>query len=175
MKNILIAVIVSILLLLLASAFIPKHFDIATSSIITQPKDEVFNYLKLMKNANKWQAKLALSKETKQKLTGIDGTIGSTLLWKQNDGQNLVQQKIIHIIEGQKINFKFYFEKPIKITSETYFITETVEENETKVTWGIKGEVPYPLNIICHFMRKKVVTNLSRDLVNLQNTLDKTL
>jgi hypothetical protein len=174
--TILLIIIGIIALLLICGLFIKKEFFIERSIVIHKPKQEVFNYLKFLKNAehfNKWTMTDPAAKKT---MTGTDGTVGFIYTWdSSNKNVGKGAQEIIKINEGEHIDYELRFEKPFKNTAYSSLILQGVSAGETKVNWTFHGVMKYPMNLmhalfnLSNMLGKDLQTSLS----NLKNNLEK--
>ncbi len=165
-----------IAILLICGLFLKKEFRIERSITINKPKQEVFNYIKILKNAehyNKWtMADPAMRKQ----YTGTDGTVGFVNSW-DSDNKNVGkgEQEIIKIKEGERIDYELRFEKPFKNTGYGSLSTESISADQTKVTWAFFGTMKYPMNIMHALLNlsKMLGNDLQTNLSNLKNILEK--
>ena len=81
---------------------------------------------------------------------GIPYMIGSLESTDKNVGKG--EQEITGIVEGERIDYELRFVEPFESKEHAYMILESVSENQTKVIWGFKGKMPYPMNIMMLFM-----------------------
>lgn len=169
--NILIAFALFIALLLVLALFIKKSYTIQAEVVIHQPKQKVFDYVRLVKNQdnyNKWTMTDPLMKKD---FRGTDGTPGFVYSWNGNDKAGQGEQELKSIREGERIDTEIRFERPFKDTATTTMITETISANDTKVTWTMQGNFNYPLNL----MRVFVTGMLNKDLRTSIDSLKKVL
>jgi len=107
---------------------------------------------------------------------GTDGEVGFVYSWKSNNkdvGQG--EQEISHISEGESVNYNLHFIKPFEARAYANMNTESVNENQTKVKWGFKSRMNYPMNIMLLFMNmeKMLGNDLETGLKNLKAVLEK--
>lgn len=168
LKRILIGLAAFIVLLLIIALFVPRTFKAGSEIVINRPKQEVFEYIRYVKNQDhfgKWQL---MDPDMKKSYEGEDGTVGFVYKW---DSKVLDKgsQKITRIVEGKRVETEldFGFGDP----AQSYFTTEEVGASKTKVTWGITGKSPYPFNLVqlCFNMDKDFEEGLS----NLKKELEK--
>lgn len=156
-----------VVLLLLIALFVPKEFKTEREIVIQKPKQEVFDYIRYVKNQDnygKWQLE---DPEMVKTATGEDGTVGFVYAWKSKkmgDGK----QTIIGVTEGERLDTEldFGFGEPAK----SYIITSEVAPNETKVVWGMSGKSPYPFNLMTLFM--DLGKDFDEGLYNLKTLLE---
>jgi hypothetical protein len=87
--NILITILIVlgslIALLLIIALLTKKEFSLEKQVIINKPKQEVFNYLKLIRNQERYSVWVMKDPHVKMIYTGSDGTVGFTSSWESND------------------------------------------------------------------------------------------
>ncbi|MCX6230328.1 MAG: SRPBCC family protein [Bacteroidetes bacterium] len=165
-----------ILLLLIIAAFTKKDFNCEKEIQINQPKQKVFDYIRLLKNQDNFSKWASMDPNMKKTYSGEDGTIGFISAWESNNknvGQG--EQEIINIIEGLRIDFKIRFIKPFKSFADSYMITEELDSNQCRVKWGFESRFNYPMNLMLLFsdMDKMIGKDFLTGLTNLKNILEK--
>ena len=86
---------------------------------------------------------------------GTDGTVGFISSWSGNDEVGVGEQEIVNIVDGERIEVELRFKEPMEDTNRAYLLTEAVSADQTKVTWGMSGKTPFPVNVICLVMNMK--------------------
>jgi len=174
-KKILIAIVVLIVLLLVTALFVKKDFSTEKEVLINKPKQEVFAYVKHLKNQHDYGVWSKKDPDMKETFTGTDGTEGFVSAWEGNSEVGKGEQKIVKIAEGQRVDFELHFIKPFESTSPAYMITEEVSPTQTKVKWGVSGKMIYPLNIMnLFFSSDKLIGNdFQTGLDNMKALLEK--
>jgi hypothetical protein len=112
----------------------------------------------------------------KKTYTGTDGTVGFISAWESDTSDvGAGAQQIKKIAEGVRLDFEIRFKKPFEATDYAYMITESVSDAKTKVKWGFKGSMPYPMNLMLVFMNmeKMLAPDLQNGLENLKGILEK--
>ena len=178
--NVLIGIIVAltgiIVLFLIIGFFLKKDYTVGKEIIIDKSKPAVFEYLKFLKNQNKFNVWASMDPDMKTDFTGTDGTEGFISAW-DSDNKNVGkgEQEIIKIIDGERIDYEIRFIKPFKSTSYAYITTTAVDGNHTKVHWGFSGNMKYPTNLTLLFMNmeKMIGGDLEKGLENLKTILEK--
>lgn len=156
--------------------FLKKNYNVEKEVIIDKPKDEVFNYLKHLKNQDNFSVWSGMDPNMKKEYKGTDGTVGFVSKW-ESDHKNVGkgEQEIKNIVDGQRIDFELRFLKPWKATNDAYIITEEVSKNKTKVRWGFNGKMNFPMNLLLLFMNmeKMIGKDFQTGLNKLKNILEK--
>lgn len=153
LKKVLIVIAILIAILLLIALFVKRDYAVERDIVINKPKQEVFDYVKFLKNQDYYSKWAMMDPEMEKTYQGTDGTVGFISAWdsKMKDvGKG--EQEIKGITEGDRIDFELRFIKPFEATEAAYMTTETFSENQTKVKWGFKGHMNYPMNIMMLFM-----------------------
>jgi hypothetical protein len=164
-----------IVLFLIIGFFVKKDYSVAKDIIINKPRSAVFEYLKLLKNQNKFSVWGSMDPEMRTEFTGTDGTKGFISAW-DSDVKNVGkgEQEILYIIDGERIDYEIRFIKPFKSTSWANITTSSVNENQTKVRWEFNGNMKYPSNLMLLFMNmeKMIGGDLDKGLQNLKSRLE---
>jgi hypothetical protein len=159
--------------LLLAGLFISKDMNASREIVINKPKDEVFNYIKYLKNQQNYSKWATLDPNIKNEFRGTDGTIGFINSWEGNKKVGQGEQEIIAIEEGKSISTELRFVKPFKSQAKSKM---SVKGNGTTiVVWDFASKMRYPMNIMKLFMNmeKMIGNDFSTGLSNLKTVLEK--
>ncbi|MEB8329420.1 SRPBCC family protein [Flavobacteriaceae bacterium KMM 6897] len=174
MTTILYIILGIVILIVILSILGPKHYDVSRSIEINRPKAEVFEYLKYLKNQQKWSSWDKKEPDMEKSFTGTDGEVGAISYWKgKKVGEG--EQEITNIVEGERMEGELRFMKPFKSTSDCYLIAEEISPKGTKVIWGFKGENAFPMTIMALFMNmdKMVGKDFEEGLQDLKVLLEK--
>lgn len=168
-KIILIGFLLAVALLLLAALVLPSSYQVERSVSINKPKDQVFSYLVLLKNQDNFSVWMALDPNVKKTYKGEDGTVGFVSAWQsEKDEVGQGEQEITAIKPGERIDYELRFIAPFASVSPAYILTAQQAADQTKVTWGFKGDMPYPMNLLLLVMdMEQMIGN------DLQQGLDK--
>lgn len=167
LKRILIAIAILIAIPLIVALFVPKTFYSERSVTIEKSKVEVFEYVRFVRNQDNfgvWQLSDPNLKYTEE---SQDGTVGYKYSW---DGEvtGKGSQKIIDISAPDSVvtELDFGMGEP----AQSFFRLEEQGPQQTKVTWGMRGKSPYPLNVF------NLIFDLGKDfeqgLQNLKSVLE---
>lgn len=173
MKKILLALIGVVALVLLIAAIMPKEFKIEKEIVINKPREQVFNYLRMAKNANEWSTWMKKDPNVVQEFKGQDGTVGFINSWSGNKNVGAGEIETTNITPNERIDVELRFTKPRKVTNHAYYITQAIDKDQTRVIWGMTGRTPFPFNLICYFMHDKVGEEFQNGLNNLKAVLEK--
>lgn len=173
LSRICIAIAVLIALPLIIALFVKKEYAVENQIIVNKPKQEVFNYVKLLKNQENYNIWLRKDPNVKKDLRGTDGTIGFVFAWDGNDEIGKGEQEIKTLNEGEKIETELRFIEPFEGIASASMITEAVSENQTRVRWTMSGESKYPMNLTNLFVDGMLKKDLQTSLNDLKNNLEK--
>jgi len=173
-KRILIVLAGIVALLLIVALFIKKEYGVEKEIVINKPKQQVFDYVKLLKNQDNYSFWAMQDPAMKKSYNGTDGTVGFVSSW-ESEKMGTGEQEIKKIAEGERLDFELRFLKPFQATDYAYMTTEPVSDNQTKVKWGFNGKMPYPMNLMLPIMNmeKMLGDQLQTGLDNLKSNLEK--
>jgi len=171
---IIILVIAGIIALLLIIALLMKreHY-VKREIIINAPRQNVFDYLKLLKNQEKFNKYAMTDPDRNGEFKGTDGTVGFIYAWSGNKDAGEGEKEIMNIVEGESIEMEIRFVKPMITSAQIIMETESLPDDQTKVIWSNAGTLKYPVNIMIPMMEKHVVKDMDRSLSNLKSILEK--
>lgn len=176
LKWLFVIVVIIIAIPLIAAIFIPKDYSVSREVVINKPKQEVFDYVKFLKNQNDFSKWAKLDPHMKKTFTGNDATVGFISAW-ESDSSNVGagEQEIKAIKNGERIDYEIRFKKPFESTSSAYMTTEDAGGNQTKVKWVFYGNMPYPMNLMKVIMNmdESVGNDLQTGLNNLKGIVEK--
>lgn len=162
-----------IALLLLIALFMKKEHYVNREIIINAPLQKVFDFLKLLKNQDKFNKWAKTDPDRKWEYKGTDGTVGFIIAWSGNKNAGEGEKEIMNIIEGKKIETQIRFVRPMATVANVTMETETVTDNQTKVSFTNSGTLKYPMNIFIPMAEKKFPKEMDTSLSTLKNILEK--
>jgi len=173
--TILLVIALIIAILLAIALFVKKDYSVQRDIMINKNKDEVFSYIRSLKNQDNFSKWGSLDPDMKKEYRGMDGTVGFVSSWEGNKKVGKGEQEIVKITEGERVDYKLHFIKPFEGLAEAYMSTVAISENQTKVSWGMSSSMKYPMNIMLLFMNmeKMIGSDFSTGLANLKNILEK--
>lgn len=162
-------------LLLIIGLFLKKEYHVVREVVVNKPKQSVFEFIKLLKNQNKYSVWATMDANMKTEFTGTDGTPGFISAWdsqEKNVGKGA--QEILNVVQGEKVDYEIRFIKPFESTSTASMSTFAVGDNQTKVSWAFTGKMKYPMNLMLLFMNmeKMIGNDLQKGLENLKGILE---
>ncbi|MEM6299525.1 MAG: SRPBCC family protein, partial [Bacteroidota bacterium] len=131
---------------LVTGLFVKKEYAVVCSTVIQKPKNEVFDYVVLLKNQDNYSVWAKMDPNAINTYEGTDGKTGFTMKWtSENPDVGSGEQEIVNISYGDRIDYALRFKAPFESESDSYMATESVSDNETRVSWSVSGDMPYPM------------------------------
>jgi hypothetical protein len=162
-----------IALLLIIGLFMKREHYVNREIIINAPRQKVFDYLKLLKNQEKFNKHAMAGPDRKKEFKGTDGTVGFIYSWNGNKNAGEGEKEIKNIIEGKRIETEIRFVKPMSAIAAIIMEIESLSNNQTKVYWSNGGRLKYPMNIMVPMVEKHVAKDMDISLTILKNILEK--
>lgn len=161
-------------LIFLIALVLPGDFAVERSITIEKPKEEVFDFILLLKNQSQYSKWEKMDPDMEHYYQGEDGTVGFISGWKGNDQVGTGEQQIMAIDHGNRIDYELRFIEPFESTSQAYMITKSLDENSTEVLWGFSGNMSFPMNLFLLFfnMEKAIGEDYDQGLAELKRILE---
>jgi hypothetical protein len=160
-------------LLLIIALFMKKEHYVRREMIINAPIQKVFDYLKLLKNQDKFNKWAITDPDRNWEYKGTDGTVGFIIAWNGNKNAGEGEKEIMNIIEGKRIETQIRFVRPMATTANVIMETESLSDYQTKVYLSNAGTLKYPMNIFIPIAEKKFPKDMDISLSTLKNILEK--
>ncbi len=174
LKRILIVIAVLVAIPFVAALFMKKTFVVQREITVDQPRAEVFDFIKQLKNQENYSKWAMIDPEVKISYRGTDGTVGAVMAWESESQEvGTGEQEITKLVEGERMEVEIRITKPFESTDPAYITTEDVGENQTKVTSVYEGKFNYPTNLLCPFVSDMIGTDMAANLSRLKKVLEK--
>lgn len=174
--NIVITIILGLVgfiaLLLLVALFLKKEHYVKREIVINAPKQKVFNFLKLLKNQDKFNKWAKADPNRKWEYKGTDGEVGFIISWNGNKNAGEGEKEIMNIVDGKRIETQIRFVRPMKTTADIIMEIESLADNQTKVNFINRGTLKYPMNIFIPMAEKNFPKDMDSSLATLKNILE---
>jgi hypothetical protein len=151
-----------------------KEHYVKREIVINAPAQKAFDFLKLLKNQeqfNKWAT--AGKANRQEEFKGTDGTVGFVYAWSGDKSAGQGEKEIMSLEEGKKIETEIRFVKPFRTTANVIMETETLSDNQTKVSMSNAGTLNYPMNIMIPMVEKNFPKDMDESLRKLKSILEK--
>lgn len=162
-------------ILLIIGIFVDGKFSVSRSVEIERPKTEVADYVLRLNNQQIYSVWYKMDPKIKTTTSGEDGTVGFITRWSSsNDDVGKGEQEITKIIDGVGFDSELRFKEPMEVTSQASIRTNALSATRSSVSWSIRGETPYPFNVLSLFvdMDKQLGPDLEKGLKNLKTILE---
>jgi hypothetical protein len=171
--TILLGIVGIIALLLIIALFLKKEHYVKREIVINAPRQKVFDFLKLLKNQDKFNKWAKTDPDRKWEYKGTDGTVGFIIAWNGNKNAGEGEKEIINIIDGKRIETQIRFVRPMKTIADVIMETEALSDNQTKVNLINSGTLKYPMNIFIPLAEKNFPKDMDASLLALKEILEK--
>ena len=174
-KRILIVLAIIVAIPLILALFVSPEYTVERSVQINRPKDQVFGYIKHLKNHDNFTVWSKMDPNMKKEFRGDDATVGFVSAWEsQDDNVGTGEQEIRKIEEGRLIETELRFIKPFEGLATANMITEDAGNNTTTVRWNFSSRMPYPMNVMLLFMDMEDMLgkDLQQGLDNLKRSME---
>jgi len=156
LKRIGIVLLILIALPFIVAIFIPRSYTVSVSETINQPKQVVFDYIRLLDNQKKYSIWVMADPELKPEITGIDGTVGAVQRWNSKKEEVGEGEQEITSLTTDRMDLDLRFKRPFKGTAKAAHLFKSVSENQTLITSEFYSNNAYPMNLPSYlFGRKK--------------------
>lgn len=165
-----------VVILLVIALFIKKEYTVERSVVVHKPRTEVYEYVKYLKNQEKYSKWATMDPDMTSTYSGTDATPGFTNKWdSEKDDVGAGEQEIKSLTPNERVNFEIRFLRPFKSTSNAALILEDTATTQTRVTWNFNSKMDYPMNLMLVFMdlNKAIGNDLEVGLSNLKSNLEK--
>ncbi len=176
LKKLLIVLAIIIAIPLITALFVKKEYAVEREITINKPRQEVFDYIKYLKNQDNFSKWASMDPAMKKTYRGTDGMAGFVSAWESdNPDVGTGEQEIVKIVEGERIDYELRFIKPFEASDPAFMTTESLSDNQTRVVWAFNGRMDYPMNLMFLFMdmEKMIGDDLETGLANLKTILEK--
>jgi uncharacterized protein YndB with AHSA1/START domain len=174
LKKILFVIAGIIVLALVVALFVNKEYSVKREITINKPSQEVFDYVKFVKNQEHYNKWVMMDPGMKKDYKGADGTVGFVYAWdSKKDDVGKGEEEIKLLEEGKKVNLEVRFIRPFEGLAVTEMTTEAVSPTQTKVSWGMSGQSAYPMNLMNTVIDGMLGADLEESLKTLKGILEK--
>lgn len=155
-------------------AWARKEFDISRTVVINRPKEEVYNFVRQLKKEHLWMPWFKENFNGILKYKGDDGKMEALLYWKGHRRFYEGTQKIVKLNQGKIVETRFLLVKPFRMVLLEYKGLKEIDENKTKMVWGIRGGLKFPFSVMAliHPVDKAYGKDLEKGLKNIKGILE---
>ncbi|QSX40389.1 SRPBCC family protein [Shewanella cyperi] len=175
LKKILLFLLLLCAIPLVAALFVRKEYAVTTSIVIDKPVAEVYDYVKYLKNQNNYSKWAKMDPKARLSFRGTDGTVGFVSAWdSDNPDVGRGEQEITAMVPNKRIDYELRFLTPFEATDLAFMTTDATAEGKTLVSWGFRGHMDYPMNLMLVLMdfETMIADDLNTGLGNLKTLLE---
>ena len=173
LKRVLFIIAIIIAIPFIAALLMKKTFVVEREIIIDKPRQEVFTYVKNLRNQPHYSNWAMRDPDMKASYTGADGEVGSTMAWESPDPNvGKGELAITNLVDGERVDVEIRFTEPFVSTNPVSTITEPLSDTQTKVKSVYQGTMPYPTNLMCAIVEDIVAKEMESSLANLTGVLE---
>ncbi len=175
LKIVLLVILAIIAIPLIIAIFTPKEYSVKKEVVINKSHAEVYDYTRYLKNQDNFSKWSLTDPDMKKTYKGTDGQVGFVAAWESdNPDVGIGEQEIVNIEEGKRIDYALRFKEPFEASDLAYMEFEAVNESQTKVAWGLDGQMSYPMNAMLVFMDMEEIIgdDFEEGLQNLKRILE---
>jgi hypothetical protein len=171
-----IAIVGLVALILIAALFSKKEYTTERSITINCSSQAVYDFLRHLKNQEKFSKWVMTDPTMDIQLTGEDGHIGFIYAWDSKNKQaGAGEQELISLTEPNLIEVEVRFLRPFKGIAKTPFKIDALTATQSRVSWGMSSSMAYPMNALMFFVNfDKILGNdIEISLKKLKGILEK--
>jgi len=171
-KIILIVLVSIIALPLIIALFIPKEYTVSNTETINKPANEVFDYIKIIKNQEQYSVWVQQDPASVS-YVGTDGTVGFIAKWdSKNENVGAGEQEITKIT-NERYDVDLRFKRPFEDQAKAATFVKAISPNQTLVTTEFYGKGKWPMNLMSLIGKKILHDAQAQNLKNLKTILEK--
>ncbi len=167
-KKILIVLVAVVAVFLGYAATRPDTFEVSRSAVVKAPPQRVYDIVNDFHHFPQWSPWQHLDPKMQQTFSGPQAGVGSSIAWSGNDKAGQGSMKITQAQAPSKIAMQLDFIKPFA-SNNTVDFTFAPEADGTRVTWTMRGAVPFGMKVMSVFMSmdKMIGPDFEHGLANL--------
>jgi len=152
---------------------LPRRFTITREVAVAKPAREVFEFMKLLKNQERYSTYAQADPQMKIEYRGIDGTVGAVAAWDSDDRNvGKSEQEIKALEDGSRIEIEIRFKWPFESADPLVTEIEAIDADTTRLRNTYRGKIRYPYNLLVWWVMAKVRENMQASLDNAKAVLE---
>lgn len=175
LKKLLFFLLTLIIVVLVVLLFAKKNYTFEKTVSIKSDCSEVYNFLKFLKNQQKFNHWYIQNNNYTNIFLGEDGTPSAVFRW-ESDNYYLRsgKQTIKEMTYPESIQIDITTDKPYNVSGAQFFYLSE-QKGRTNLTWKINVRFPFPYNIVMlsNDFEKNLNESISISLQNLRKELEK--
>ncbi|WP_074612459.1 SRPBCC family protein [Pedobacter steynii] len=171
--KIIVVIIAIVSVCLVIAMFSKSKYTLTREITINRSVDDVFDYVRYLKNQPEYNKWLLLDPNTKIGYKGeSDGLPGAILTFEsKNSKTGKGEFEIKKVTTGERLDFEIRF---LAFTANGYIAAKALSPNSTKLTWIYNSGMNWPVNFVLLFMdMDKIIGNdIAESLRNMKHRLE---
>ncbi|MFN8206578.1 MAG: SRPBCC family protein [Bacteroidales bacterium] len=168
-----ITVLIIIAAVLLAAVFVPKSYTVSVSVNIAQPREVVFDYVRMLKHQVEYSVWVMADPDLQPEYAGTDGTVGAIQKWNSKMDDVGEGEQEITALSPDRMDLDLRFIRPFKGTAKAANIFTALTDSTSKLTSEFYSNSPYPMNLPSYvFGRKMMRESQTTNLQNIKRILE---
>lgn len=161
-------------LVLVLALFAKKEYRVSRSITIQKTAPEVYEYVRRLKNHDRFNKWTMHDPDMKRTYGGTDGTVGFVYAWDGNKRAGKGEQEITALRQNERVEMEIRFERPFKAVSRGNLDLTPQSATQTRVTWTFDSQMNYPMNVLLLFMDmdKVLGADMETSLLTLKQNLE---
>lgn len=140
---------------------------------INRDAAQVFDYLKITTNQDKFSVWNMGDPNKKTFTRGTDGTVGFVYGWDStNKSVGAGEQEITRIDEGSSITYDLRFLRPMKNTAVAKFEVTPSGSSSARVRWSFDSPSKFPMLLFAPIFKSMLGKDMEKGLSNLKAILE---
>lgn len=152
LKIIAIVVALAVVGILVAASMRPDSFAVTRSVTINAPAGRVYPHIVDFHAWANWSPWEKLDPEMKRSFSGADSGKGAVYAWEGNGKVGAGSMQITDAIAPGRVAIALHFLKPMESNSVAEFALDPQGETATKVTWTMRGPMPFVSKLFTLFV-----------------------
>ncbi|MDQ3392653.1 MAG: SRPBCC family protein [Bacteroidota bacterium] len=173
LKIISIAIAVIIALPLIVALFVPKTFTVSVSETINQPRQRVYDYVRILDNQKDYSVWVMADSSLNPEIIGKDGTVGAVQKWNSQIDDVGEGEQEIKALTPERMDVELRFKRPFAGTAKAANIFKFISENKTLLTSEFYSDSKYPMNLPSYLFGRKMMEDAqTKNLQNIKRILE---
>ncbi len=177
MVKIIVVLVAIVAVAMVIALFTKDKYSLSREVVINKPRQEVFDYIKLLSNQPAYSKWLSIDPETRISYKGQpDGTEGSILVFESKSPKaGTGEWETKKMVPNERLDFELRFLAPFKFTAGGYLLTDSISTDQTKLKWVYNGGMNWPMNfmLLVMDMDKVVGKDLGESAINLKKVIER--
>lgn len=161
-------------LFLLVAAVTGKDMSIERSIAINRPANEVYDFVRHIKNHEQFSTWHMMDPQMKKTYRGTDGQVGFVYSWDSVNDKNVGagEQEITKLVPGERVEFHLRFLRPMQSEADATMVLSSSANGQTTVQWTFAGPMKFPMNAMKSVLSNMLGKQLAAGLENLKKVLE---